>query len=320
MDSGIIEVGSSNSLDELKKFIQSLNGSISDKLDDFEKNSEIVNTKREEYKKLRRECEKHLEKIANDFTDWLSSAAKTRNEQKKRMEKYISKNDKKVSGETAVMVKPPNSVWNNFQPSKIKLSSGEIKPLSKQVSSPDKSIRPGYINGIELGSVRVVQNYRQIPNFVVYQLESDLKDEKRSKFFYWRVNGQLIQSSIPNRQKQGSLRNFKSCFNCRRGDIRCKDGADKCRFYHDPMLDPASTDVRNYPELSRYISCSAYTESGGDYSPSAYNDSIGDIDELPNDLNNVTGHEIYVFGQKTLGSFLCFMAATKRKPISYMIE
>jgi len=155
---------------------------------------------------------------------------------------------------------------------------------------------------------------------IVYQLESDLKDEERSKFFYFRVNGNLIQSSIPNRQKQGSLRKYRSCYNVNGTVVNCRAGAKDCRFYHDPMLDKESTDVRNYPELSRYIPRSTFEKYGDGHSPSAYSDSIGDVDSLEKDLDYISGHDIYVFGQKTLGHLLCLMAATKRKPVSLTPE
>lgn len=328
MDSGIVEVNTPNALDALVNFVKSLDGVISSRLDDFENNKDIVQKKKEEYGKLRRECENYFNNIADQFADWLGDAAKVEKDQQNRMLKCIGKRENKEPSSTdptnaVAAARPPSTVWNNFIPAKIKMASGEIKSLTKPESPThhhDKTLKIGMINGIELGQTKVVKSIKQIPNLVLFQLESDLKDEKRSKFFYIRVNGQLIQSSIPNRQKQGSLRKYRSCYHVRLGGVGCKDKAEKCRFYHDPRIDPESTDVRNYPELSRYVACSTYSEYGEGYSSNGYNDSIGDIDELENDLTHITGHEVYMFGQKTLGSLLCLMAATKRKPIALIAD
>lgn len=329
MDSGIVEVNSPNALDGLMNFTKSLDGTISSRLDDFENNKDVVKQKREEYGKLRRECEKCFNNIADQFADWLGEATRVEKEQQARMMKCIGKGDTKEKSHatttptTAVAVHPPRTVWNNFVPAKIKMASGEIKDISKPVPPTqydDKNVHSGMINGIELGPTRTVKSVKHIPNIVLFQLESDLENEQRSKFFYIRVNGQLIQGSIPKRQKQGSLRKYRSCYHVKPGAVTCKDKAEKCRFYHDPRIDSESTDVRNYPELSRYTPCSTYTEFGEDYSPNGYNDSIGDIDELENDLIHITEHEVYVFGQKTLGSLLCLMAATKRKPVALMAD
>lgn len=309
MDSGIVGVGDFDPIRNLQSFIELLPGSISEKLDDFEANQETVKNKEAEYAELKRDCMNCLARINKQFVEWLDSAEKTRLDQEKRMRKFISK-EKKIP--ESLTPSTTSSVWNNFVPARsIKTSPTTAPKLILPALDDNTSI--GVINGVELGQVRVIKDLRQVPNIIVCQLESDLKHEESEKFFYIRVNGYLIQGSIPRRQKQGTLRKYRSCYHVKIDSVRCQKGAEACRFFHDPMLDKDSHDVRNFPELSRYIRGS---EFDAERASGAYTDNLGDIDELASDIEHITEHEIYIFAQKLIGGLLCLMAASRKKTMS----
>lgn len=308
-----------NPIEKLDDVIESLDGKLSDKLDDYTKNKEVVQKMKEEYAKARRECEEYLNRRGDQFAKWIDKAKDIQKSQELKMKEYLG-DVKPVKKSSPLPIVPvSSSVWNNFVPANsFKSAPGkEPKPLINKTS--EKKIHMGSINGVEIGPVCIVNSLSDIPNMIVYQLKPELEDPKRSKFFYIRINGHLIQSTIPKRQKQGKLRKYLSCHHVKPGNVRCKEGADNCQFYHCPFIDAKSTDTRNYPALARYISAEEFS-SYGDSRSSAYTDNIGDIDELANDVENIDSHDIFILAQRTLSSILCVMAASKYKKISYVPE